>query len=160
MHCFHTSLRLLTIYALSLMVEAFLPFTYTAHIATHKLSTDGVYNISGTSSFQHPSTGQPPVPGACFSGTGFLLARRGMRWRKDDTCLSEASCVTFSPSLAFACKLRGTSPKITSARERRLTGASPKPITYQPLTTPPPETSPPSSQSLYQQEASPSKTLP
>ena len=53
-----------------------------------------------------------------------------MRWRKGDTCLSEASCVTFSPPLAFACKLRGTAPKIISARGRRLTGASPKPITY------------------------------
>ena len=63
-------------------------------------------------------------------GSGFLLARRKMRWRKGDTCLSEASCVTFSPPLAFACKLRGTAPKIISARGRRLTGASPKPITY------------------------------
>ena len=64
------------------------------------------------------------------TGIWFLLARRCMRWKKDDACLSEASCVTFSPPLAFACKLRGTAPKIISARGRRLTGASPKPITY------------------------------
>ena len=83
-----------------------------------------------------PSSIQPPAQ-ACLrtrmpdcGGSGFLLARRKMRWRKGDTCLSEASCVTFSPPLAFACKLRGTAPKIISARGRRLTGASPKPITY------------------------------
>ena len=45
-------------------------------------------------------------------GSGFLLARRKMRWRKGDTCLSAASCVTFSLPLAFFCKPRGTAPEI------------------------------------------------
>ena len=79
---------------------------------------------------QHPAPVRLRARTAWMEGAGFLLARRKMRWRKGDTCLSEASCVTFSPPLAFACKLRETSPKIISARGRRLTGASPKPITY------------------------------
>ena len=45
---------------------------------------------------------------------GFLLARRKMRWRKWGACLSEASCVPFSPPLAFFCKHRGTAWKSTA----------------------------------------------
>ena len=67
-----------------------------------------------------PSSIQPPAQ-ACLrtrmpdcGGSGFLLARRKMRWRKGDTCLSAASCVTFSPPLAFFCKPRGTAPEIHS----------------------------------------------
>ncbi len=127
----HTCLTLQTLHALFLTAETFSLSHQKFHTTSHNLSADGIHNISNTHVISISSTGQPPIPGACFSGTGFLLARRGMRWRKGDTCLSGASCVTFSPPLAFACKLRGTSLKIISARERRLTGASPKPLPTQ-----------------------------
>ena len=68
----------------------------------------------------HPQRRSASGHGCLISGPGFLLARRRMRWRKWDTCLSEASCVPFSPPLAFFCKLRGTRPKIPSTRVQRL----------------------------------------
>ena len=45
------------------------------------------------------------------TGIWFLLARRWMRWKKDDACLSEASCIIFFSSLAVARKPRGTFPE-------------------------------------------------
>lgn len=62
-------------------------------------------------------------PGCMISSPDFLLARRRMHWRKGDTCLSEASCVVFSPPLAFPCKPRGTVREIHRTRVRRQTCA-------------------------------------
>ena len=45
------------------------------------------------------------------TGIWFLLARRWMRWKKDDACLSEASCIIFFSSLAVTRKPRGTFPE-------------------------------------------------
>ena len=75
-----------------------------------------------------PSSIQPPAQ-ACLrtrmpdcGGSGFLLARRKMRWRKGDTCLSAASCVADFLPLAATRELRGTIP----ASPARYPGASPR----------------------------------
>ena len=60
---------------------------------------------------QCTAQGGPGARTAWVKGAGFLLARRRMRWRTCATCLSEASCGTCSPSLAFFGKLRGTLPE-------------------------------------------------
>ena len=50
-------------------------------------------------------------------GTGFLLARRKMRWRSEDTCLSNESCELCPQTspLAFFWELRGTLPESREA---------------------------------------------
>ena len=60
---------------------------------------------------QYTAQGRPGARTAWVKGAGFLLARRRMRWRTCATCLSEASCGTCPPSLAFFDKLRGTLPE-------------------------------------------------
>ena len=47
-----------------------------------------------------------------------------MRWKKDDTCLSEASCVISFPPLAVARELRGTIPASPGTPDRTLTAYS------------------------------------
>ena len=74
------------------------------------------------------SAGKAPGMDRLIPGAGFLLARRRMRWRVADTCLSAASCVRSSPSLAFFCKPRGTLPESRSVQARSLTGAYPQPL--------------------------------
>ena len=70
-----------------------------------------------------PSVGEAPGMDRLIPGAGFLLARRRMRWRAADTCLSAASCVRSSPPLAFFCGVRGTLPESRSVQARSLTGA-------------------------------------
>ena len=53
----------------------------------------------------------PGARTAWVKGAGFLLACRRVRWRTCATCLSEASCGTCPPSLAFFGKHRGTLPE-------------------------------------------------
>ena len=49
---------------------------YNCHKTTsHNLSADDIHNISNSHFTSIYSTGLPPIPGACFSGIGFLLAR-------------------------------------------------------------------------------------
>ena len=68
------------------------------------------------------SAGEAPGMDRLIPGAGFLLAHRRMRWRAADTCLSAASCVRSSPSLAFFCGLRGNLPESRSVQARSLTG--------------------------------------
>lgn len=75
-----------------------------------------------------PSVGEAPGLDRLIPGAGFLLACRRMRWRAADTCLSAASCVRGSPSLAFFCGLRGTLPESRSVQARSLSGAHLPPL--------------------------------
>ena len=102
------------------------------------------------------SAGEAPGMDRLIPGAGFLLARRRMRWRAADTCLSAASCVRSSPPLAFFCGVRGTLPESRSVQARSLTGAylptlwtnallsfasllpNQRPVTYTPQTQKPP----------------------
>ena len=51
-----------------------------------------------------------------------------MRWKKDDTCLSEASCVISFPPLAVARELRGTIPASPGTPVRTLTAYFRQPL--------------------------------
>lgn len=75
--------------------------SYSHSIKLYKLKTPRCHSIRGrwVSGWE-----------CLIRGAGFLLARRWLRWRIGDTCLSVASCVPCSPPLAVSCTLRGTLP--------------------------------------------------
>ena len=93
-------------------------------------------NLCVPSPIQHPAPVCLQTQAPDFGGFGFLLARGKMRWRTGDTCLSVASCVPCSPSLAVSRELRGTFPEPPStpdrilAASRRLTFLTPHAIFY------------------------------
>ena len=90
-------------------------------IIYHTSSSPHIPNIRAFLPFQGKNSppmpihsgGETPGTDRLIPGSGFLLARRRMRWIAADTCLSAASCVRSYPPLAFFCKPRGTLPEST-----------------------------------------------